>query len=550
MKKILLFLLPLILIAQEKQLIKAAGSPRVVKDQKQFIIKGYTLVPGGTEVAQIKREPGVHILVNLSGEDTHALALQLEPLLNQPLTETLVMQVKKTIVDYYRKNYGLYVAAIVPIQRVSNGVVVLQLLDGHVGTIEYRGQKWFSERVIANALGIKPGEPLIETEFLNDVTWANRNPFRNTQIVLVPGSQKGETNLIFITKDRFPVRFFVGFDNTGFKSNNVYRLFTGFNWGNAFMIGDILSYQYTAAPNFHSFQSHVVNYTSFLPWQHIFTIFGTYGTVFPNIPDFQVEGKNIQGSFRYQVPIRPLYGMFRHHVEWGFDWKYLTSNLFFVGDIDQATASNQTITITQFMTSYKFQQNWTDSLLTFKMDMVFSPWKDWIFPFQTTSDYNDQRPGSDVRYVYWRGSLSHLYVMKRGITISAQARGQLAAAILPTAEQFGLGGMNTVRGYYEQQFVADDAICINLEAYTPKISPFKIKDQLSFLVFLDYGFGYNYISLNPMLFTSQNLLGIGPGIRYDISSYLTSRLDYGFQIIALPEDKKFGRFHFSITASY
>lgn len=548
MKKILLLFFVFSLLADDKPLIKAAGSPRVVKDQKTFLVQGYTLVPGGTEVANVERKPGVHVL--LGGTNEPELADRLQPLLNQPLTESLIFQVKNAIVAYYKEKHGQYVAAIVPIQKVANGVIILQILEGHIGSIEYKGQKWFSKRVIANALGIKPGDPLIEMEFLNDVTWSNRNPFRNTQMVLVPSPNPGETNLQFITTDRFPVRFYAGADNTGFKSNDVYRLFAGFNWGDAFMIGDLLSYQYTAAPNFHDFQSHVANYTSFLPWQHIMTIYGTYGTVYPNIPNFNVDGKNIQASLRYQIPFRPLFGQFRHHLEWGFDWKWLNSNLFFLGDVQEGTVSTQTITITQLMASYKFQKNWTQNLFTFRMDMYLSPWKDWIFPYQTTEYYNDQRPFSHVRYAYWKGALSNVYKMKRGITLTSQVRGQLATGTLPVAEQFGLGGMNTVRGYYEQQFVADDAICINLEAFTPVASFFKaVRNEFSALIFVDYGFGYNYSVTTPE-FRALNLLGIGPGLRYDIGSYFTSRIDYGFQILDIPPEPRFGRFHFSLIASY
>lgn len=50
----------------------------------------------------------------------------------------------------------------------------------------------------------------------------------------------------------------------------------------------------------------------------------------------------------------------------------------------------------------------------------------------------------------WERALSNVYKMKRGITLTQQVRGQLATGTLPVAEQSGLGGMNTVRSYYEQ----------------------------------------------------------------------------------------------------
>lgn len=553
MKKIvpflILFVLPL--FSQEgnssKPLIHAAGSPQVMKGTGHFLVEGLTLVPGGTEINQVHRDHGVHILLEKGSEPE--LAEELREYLNHPLSEELIAKIKSTIVKYFRKKDGQYVAAIVPIQKVVNGVVVIQILEGHVGTIQYKGQKWFSERVIANALGIKPGDPLIETDFLNDVTWANRNPFRNTQIVLGAGKEKGTTDLVFVTKDKFPARFYVGADNTGFVANNVNRIYGGFNWGNAFKIGDILSYQYTAAPNFHDFQSHVANYTSFLPWKHVFTVYGTYGTVFPTIPNFKIEGLNVQASARYQIPIRPLYGMFRSYVEFGFDYKFLRSNLFFVGDIAGSVPSNQLITITDFLTTYSFQKNWTRNLLTFRIDMILSPWKD-VFPHQTSAAYNSLREFSHVRYAYWRASVSNVYRTLKNYTISAQFRGQLATGTLPTAEQFGLGGASTVRGYFEQQFVADNAVVLNLEAYTPNFKMFKKFDNaLSFLAFVDYGYGYNYSAVSPP-FIAQTLMGIGPGIRYDIPPYLSVKMDYGFQVFAIEQDDRFGRFHFSAILSY
>lgn len=538
--------------AQEKPLIKAAGSPRVHKDQAEFIVEGLTLVPGGTEIKDVPREKGIHVIFSEDEalKDDPELVEVLSPFLNQALNEAYIAKVKKEIVEYFREKQGLYVAAIVPVQRVQNHVIILQILEGHIGSIEYKGQKWFSETVIKNALGIQPGEPLDEEEFLNDVTWSNRNPFRSTKMVLVPGHKQGTTNLLFMTEDRFPLRLYVGADNTGFKSNNVYRVFAGFNWGNAFRVGDILSYQYTAAPNFHDFQSHVANYTSFLPWQHILSVYGTYGVVYPDIPDFQIEGKNLQGSFRYQIPFRPLYGLFRHHFEFGWDYKYLTSSLFFVGDVDSVLVTpSQTIAITEFMTSYKFERNWTQNLLTFRLDMYLSPWKNWIFPHQTAREYNQSRPNSVVRFAFWRGVFSNTYRTKNRYTFKGMFRGQLATGAIPVAEQFGLGGYNTVRGYYEQQVVADDAAVVNFEAYTPEISFFKIKDAFSFLVFADYGFGYNYKILAPE-FRRLNLLGAGAGLRYDIQPYFTSRLDYGVQILHLEQLKRPGRFHFSLIANY
>ena len=239
--------------------------------------------------------------------------------------------------------------------------------------------------------------------------------------------------------------------------------------------------------------------------------------------------------------------------ELGFDWKYLTSNLFFAGDIEEVSpVANQYMTITQFLLGYRLQRNWTENLLSFRIDMMLSPWQDWWFPHQTPSEYDSLRAGSHVRYAYWKASIADIHKTSGKWTLSGLVRGQLATGTLPTAEQFGLGGANTVRGYYEQQFIADNAICINFEVYTPPFGLFKTKtlrNELSFVAFVDYGYGYNYSVVAPE-FREQHLIGIGPGLRYDISTYFSLKLDYGFQLKGITGDSQFGRLNFSAIASY
>ncbi len=556
MKYIALFLFAVGLIAQQPSnekkddtLIQAAASPRVSDDGEALLIEGFSLVPGGTLVDRIPRNHGVNIY--LESADYAPLIAGLEELMNRPLDDSLINDAKKTIVTFFREERDTYVVAVVPVQPVTNGNIIFQILEGRVGSIQYKGQKWFSERVIRKALGIEVGEPINETSFLNSVTWLNRNPFLHTQMILVPGQEKGITDLTFKTVDRFPVRFYAGSDNTGVLSVGTVRLFAGFNWGDAFMMGDLLSYQYTATPNCHNLQTHVVNYTSFLPWRNILTIFGCYGQVYPTIPSYNVNGINIQGSARYEIPIPPTYGAFRSSSTTGFDYKYITSNLFFVGNLAEnpQAPSNQVIAITQFLFNYQMQRNWARDFFSLRIDNFVSPWKDWL-PHQTTAAYAGLREGSHVRYAYWRVSLNQVHKTPGNWTCSFMARGQLATGTLPTSEQFGLGGADTVRGYYEQQFVADDALCMNFEVYPPPFPLFKkFKNELAFLAFVDYGYGYNYTAFQPT-FIEKTLIGLGPGIRYDIPPYVSVKMDYGFQVIGIPGDHRTGRFHFAVNASY
>lgn len=533
-----------------REVIRAVATPRIVNPEGGvYPLEGIILAKGGTELYKIPREHGVHI--DLDKQDYLGLKQLLEFYLNQPLQFETIQKIKATIVDYFFREKNTYVAAIIPVQEVSDGVLIIEILEGRIGQINYIGQKWFSEWALKRGLEVKKGDPLIERQLLNYLSWVNRNPFHHLELVLQPGQEKGTTDIEFYSEERFPVRFFSGSDNTGFLANGGQtRLFAGFNWGNALQIGDILSYQYTASPNFHGFQSHVLSYTSMLSWKHVFTLLGCYGQVFPTIPDFDTVGRNIQGSIRYDVPIKPLYGDFRSMFTGGFDFKYQNSNLFFTGNTDAVFDSTQTINVTQFLLEYSFQQNWSNQAISFDAKFFASLWKDWWFPYQTSTDYDILRPGSHVRYAYLRTSVSDHFRFKSGWLLSGMFRLQLASNTLPSSEQFTLGGASTVRGYYEQQFLADNAFCFNIESYAPALSLFdSFHDELLFMVFFDYGYGRNYSALSAP-YIAQNLVGIGPGVHYNIAPYFNVKVEYGFQVIGIPQDHRFGRFHLSITGSY
>ena len=85
----------------------------------------------------------------------------------------------------------------------------------------------------------------------------------------------------------------------------------------------------------------------------------------------------------------------------------------------------------------------------------------------------------------------------------------------------------------------------------PPIKVFKCSNALTFLAFLDYGVGHNFKNDFHGVSSTEHLLGIGPGVRYEIYPYLSLRADYGFKFHKFENSgPSSGKFHFSATASY
>jgi hemolysin activation/secretion protein len=97
-------------------------------------------------------------------------------------------------------------------------------------------------------------------------------------------------------------------------------------------------------------------------------------------------------------------------------------------------------------------------------------------------------------------------------------------ALLPL-EQFALGGIDSVRGYSQNQLLTDNAIFASLEVRIPLTSNPSI---LQFTPFIDFGTGWNNLLPNP---DSSTLVGLGLGMRWLISPSLSLQLDYGIPLI-------------------
>ncbi len=92
-------------------------------------------------------------------------------------------------------------------------------------------------------------------------------------------------------------------------------------------------------------------------------------------------------------------------------------------------------------------------------------------------------------------------------------------------ERIGLGGFDTVRGYAQNQIVADNALWGSLEAGFPLL---RNSNRLTLISFLDAGHAWNIDLDDP---EDDLLLGIGAGLRWEVLPNLVVGLDYGLPLV-------------------
>lgn len=513
-------------------------------------IEGLALIGESSRLDSVGRHFSQEIeLIDLTVPgDYQDLLKRLTALLRDRLPiQDLISQAKREIIRHYRENQHPVVMITVPEQEITEGVLQLLVTEGRVGEIKIKGNRYTKSDQLVQMIRLQPGDSINEKKVLQDLSWINSNPFRSASVSYAPGEAYGSTDVWINVKDRRPIRLYIGGDNTGSKFTGQTRWFTGVNFANFFYPENLLSYQFTTANSPHLFASHTGQFILPLPWRHTFNAFGAYATVHPHLTGFKSTGKSYQASGRYDMPFWFTYPSLQQTLTVGFDFKGTNNNLIFGDDVE--TTEGSLVNIGQFLLGYHAGLEPSHQKISAGIDLFWSPGQ--MLPHQTPAAFHTLNPKADAHYVYGKLAYMHEAMIYRKSSLFGACRLQLSSASLIPSEQFALGGYSTVRGYPERVANGDSGLCLNFEVRSPHYSFLKkrVQDDLYLLAFVDFGYAWDHAQV-PGLPLTQTLIGVGPGLRYKISSYFTMRFDLGFPLHKVANASEDPHVHLSAILSY
>jgi hemolysin activation/secretion protein len=529
------------------------ANPPVCTSEKDLLkeVKGICLVGSERSVREVpSRLEGIAFVdIKIPG-DADQLESRLVPFLGKPLRACDLVAIKREVILYYRdKNHPL-VSVVIPEQDITDSVIKVVVTQSTLNEVKVYGNHYFSKEFFHDAIQLKQGQLIDENVLLNNLNFINRNPFHQAELIYSPGDKSNTTDVEIIVKDRFPHSFYAGVDNTGLPHIERTRLFAGYNWGNVFGLGHMLSLQYSMAPDPYKFDAITASYTAPLSCQHILLFWGGYSRVNAHIPfSAKTHGRSTQASMRYDIPMTPSPWLL-HELLWGFDFKRSNNTIEFVENFPMF---GQEVNLTQFMVGYNLGYERCKNKLGFDVQVFFSPFS-WL-PDQSNHDFASLNPSAKHTYVYGRSSLNYKRLLFKGCVWNLLVSGQVSNRTLLPSEQFGLGGFATVRGYEERQLNGDDGLLARTEFVSPALTVLKhigkgaIRDRIEFLAFLDYGLSHDRHKI-PGIKQTEFILGTGPGIRYSIGNYLAARMDWGIKLHQNHFGGGWSMIHFSVIASY
>lgn len=468
------------------------------------------------------------------------------------LNAKCIQEVKHAIHQYYIESQFPLVTLRVPPQRVHEGVLQIIVECSRIGKIEVEGNQWTSREKIASMLRMKSGERVDQGKILKSINSMNKNTFRQIDVQYAPGELSGTTDLELIVKENSPWRVYTGIENTGTQSTGKDRFFSGASWGNAWGRGDVVTAQYTASLNFYTLQTATLHYQMFFEKQTALNCWFGYSSVYANLHEKKMKshGQFYQVSSRYSFPLPPTLSR-TQEIHIGFDVKSTNNTLVFV---EADPVFSKWVNLTQLVLGYSLEKNTEVSVDSFKANLTTSlgPW----LPHQSNPEFSSMRHAAKNHWIFLTAEWNRTLSLPNRFTLYASGQLQWASQTLLPSEQLGIGGARSVRGYEERVFNADSGMIGSGEIWFPSFSIFgtrqnsRFKDALQLIGFLDFGYGRNHVVVQPSE-KQQALIGIGPGFRYSLGSYISVRCDWGVQLHHRSMFSGFGnQLHFSAVASY
>lgn len=483
----------------------------------------------------------------------------LAPFLGADRTIADLQQARAAVESIYaRSGYGA-TQVILPEQEIKDGIVRLRVVEAKLGAIRIEGNQFFDDaNVRASLPALVPGQPLATDRLAAELRLANESPVKQTTVVLKPGGREDEVDAEVRVADQRPYRFSLSLDNTGTPQTGDYRIGAGFQHANLFNRDHVLNLQYVTSPT----QEDNPNTLALPPNNRVLILGAGYHVPLYALGDsidlvagyanvnsgvvqnlFSISGSGRVYAGRYNLGL-PRLANVEQKLSFGYDVRYYDNNVVPVGT---STTIVPDYVLHPLGLGYSgIARDATDEVAFYASGVR-------NLPGGSNGDqaqFDLVRPGAEADYTLGRFNASWVRSFPRDVQTRVRFTAQYTPDMLLPGEQFGLGGMDSVRGFFEREFTGDKGFSGTFEVYSPDLAaeigaPQGVRVRL--LAFYDYGRAWIN---NPQVFEQQvtGIAAAGPGVRVAYRSNLSLRFDYGFIIEnGTPSNRDHGRANFSLV---
>jgi len=431
----------------------------------------------------------------------------------------------------YRAHGYSAVRVLIPEQDIRAGQVRLQVIEGKLRKIRVEGNKFFDEANLrASIPALKEGNTPSTPEIGRDIQLANENPAKQVSVALESAGEAGQIDAVIRARDYDPQRISVSLDNTGNPQTGNLRLGLGYQHANVADRDIVFTGQVITAPeNINDVSIYGAGLRlPFYAHHGILDVFAGYSDVDSGTVQglFNVAGKGTVAGARYTYMLPRLEG-YEHRALIGLDYRDYQQNVALTGTTGSLLPD---YVVKPWSIGYagKFMRPEGDVgfYATFAKNITGgSDGSQSTFCAVRSDGFGNCAPAN---YHVYRYGASAQQLLPNDLLLRAVYNGQYTNDALVPGEQFGMGGWNSVRGFYEREVASDVGNQASVELYSPDFGKWiGEKWRARGLVFYDWANGRDN---SPVQSPKNGLAGTGLGIRVTRGRDISIRVDYAYVV--------------------
>ena len=451
----------------------------------------------------------------LSSVDLQAITSKYE---NRKLSIKELKDLVEEINQLYAQKKITTAKAILPPQKIINGIVQIRLIEAHVGEVRIEDNKFTRSSYFYNRINLASGDLVNLNDLEEELIYFNRTNDVQVRLELQPGSKAGTTDCILRVLEPDRERYVIFTDNGGNKTNGIYR--RGLT-----MVNNSLSKR-----------------------RDSLSITGIWS-----------EG-NTAGSASYELPINNR-GT-RLGVFYSKNQSTIISGPFesldISGDVsDLALTLNNPLTVSpnykldnlielhnkKSSTSFSGTPLVKTDVHSINIGFAEQAFSNKSYRYTRHDFISGKADNSQEVRKFFRYNLSYVKQSRlfNNNILTLRLAGQLSNQdLLPSSEQFVIGGMSTVRGYPEGLLNGDQGYFLSAEMSFP----FHNSEKAQGFVFLDHGGAFPYKGNNQGPDSNDFLTSVGLGANIKFSKVTSGKIVFGLPLSSPKEYDQKLRVHF------
>ena len=453
------------------------------------------------------------------------LAKVLQPYTRRRLSFAEILAAQQAIDRLYFENGYITSGTFLPPQKLDNGVVTIEVVEGTVEEINIEGLDRLNPGYVRSRLENATDAPLNRDELLNALQLLQIDPLiENLAAELTAGTRPGSSILELNLQEAAPFDLTLSFDNYRAPSVGTDRRSVRLTHRNLGGLGDRFSVGYLNTDGSNSLND--LNYSlpfnsnnGTLDFRFSYT---DSDIITPPFDRFDIESSNTNYEFTYRQPVlqKPTV-----EVALGLSFSRNNSAITLGGEPEQISRGAEIDGETN-ISALRFFQEYTKRDAN-QVLALFSQFSLGIDAFDATIN-NGDRP--DSQFLAWRGQAQYLRLLSDDFTLLLRSDFQVSERGLVPTEQFSLGGGLNVRGYRQDALLGDNGWFNSAEIRATILRIPQWQTSLQLTPFVDFGTVWNSDDLQ---LETNTLVSTGIGLRLQISDYFASRLDWGIPLVDL-----------------